>query len=294
MSPIRSLLAAACRGESVDGSLALDPASVRRARLAPLAHTLGARGFDRDHLAASLIADRRRAAADQACAALAAAGVPVLLLKGIAYAGRLYADPAARPMTDVDLLVAPDAIAAAARALARLGYWDAGEGVERSRFHHGVTLKRPGGAIDLHRAIRHPLRAQLPGVWPRAERAHIAGALVPSAIDEAVIGLALIARQDVIVPAINLVDAARLLSRVERDATLERARRAGLGRPVAAVAHLADVAARGEAHPWIERILSGAPVGRLRQLGRKVALSSGPLDALRLAANAALASLTAG
>lgn len=290
MEPSRRLLAAACRGERID--VELDPAAVRRQRLAPLAHVLGAPGFDRDHLAASLVFERRRADAVEAVCALAAAGVPVMLLKGIAYAGRLYPDPAARPMTDVDLLVAPDAIDAALAALRRLGYWNAGEGAERSRFHHGVTLKRPGAAIDLHRAIRHPLRAQLPGAWSRAQRAPLPGAVVPEPIDEAVIGLAMIARQDLIVPAINLVDAARLLARVDRESVLERARAAGLGRPVAAVAYLADIAARGERHPWIDAILSGSRPGRLRQLGRKLALSSGPGDAVRLALNAALASLT--
>jgi hypothetical protein len=285
------LLAAACAGRAIDEALELDAAAVRRQLLGPMAHALGVPGFERDHLAASLLWERRRADAAEAIAALARAGIPTLLIKGIAYAGRLYADPATRPMTDVDLLIAPDAIAAATRALGRLGYWPAGDARERTRFHHAVTLKRSGAAIDLHRSIRQPLRAgaRLPRMWLRAERSPIPGALVPAPVDEAVIGLALIARHDLIVPAIVLVDGARLLARVDRGAVLERARAVGLGRGVAAVARVIDAAVSGAEHQIVDRITDGPPLGRPRQLARKLALADGPIDALRLAANAALA-----
>jgi hypothetical protein len=50
------------------------------------------------------------------------AEVPVLVLKGIALAETVYPSPAARPMTDVDLLVPPDRLRDADRVLACLSY----------------------------------------------------------------------------------------------------------------------------------------------------------------------------
>ncbi|OGG56879.1 MAG: hypothetical protein A3F84_10845 [Candidatus Handelsmanbacteria bacterium RIFCSPLOWO2_12_FULL_64_10] len=54
--------------------------------------------------------------------ALREADVPTVVLKGAALSETVYPSPAARPMTDVDLLVSPDRLRAADGALARLGY----------------------------------------------------------------------------------------------------------------------------------------------------------------------------
>src|SRR5689334_21340073 len=54
--------------------------------------------------------------------ALSDAGVPGLLLKGAALARMLYGTGEARSYYDVDLLVAPEALTAARRVLADLGY----------------------------------------------------------------------------------------------------------------------------------------------------------------------------
>src|SRR5829696_3468921 len=69
-------------------------ALVRRHMLAPLAYKAGVAELRNDHIASSLQAERRAVVLAEAIGALAAASVPVILLKGIAYAGTIYPDPA--------------------------------------------------------------------------------------------------------------------------------------------------------------------------------------------------------
>jgi hypothetical protein len=59
---------------------------------------------------------------DGVLAALTRAGVTVILIKGAALVKILYADPAERPMNDLDLLVRRDQIRPAVRALKAAGY----------------------------------------------------------------------------------------------------------------------------------------------------------------------------
>lgn len=59
---------------------------------------------------------------DAALQALAAAGIPVIVLKGAALASAVYADPALRPMTDLDLLIQSEQVPAATAALLAAGY----------------------------------------------------------------------------------------------------------------------------------------------------------------------------
>ena len=54
--------------------------------------------------------------------ALADAGLEIILLKGADLAWRVYGDPAFRPMSDLDLLLAPEDIPAARVLLTKLGY----------------------------------------------------------------------------------------------------------------------------------------------------------------------------
>lgn len=67
------------------------------------------------------------AALRRVLAALAAADVPALVLKGAVLAEALYADSARRPMSDLDLLVPREDVPRAARALAALGYRPVGD-----------------------------------------------------------------------------------------------------------------------------------------------------------------------
>lgn len=291
------LVVAACAGRPLEGPLELDATLVRRHLLGPLAHALGAAGFAKDHVAASLLAERRLVAAVEAVEAVVGAGIPVMLIKGIAYAGRVYADAAERPMSDIDLLVPAAAHREAAAALRRLGYWPAGPKSERSRFHHALTLKRRGAAIDLHRSLLQPLRAASrdPARWLRARRAPapLAAALIPDAADEALSCLAHIARHELAVPAINYVDAARLLGRADAEVVVERAARARLSRGVATAASRVRALAAGRAIaarllPGTDEILALASPTRALQIARKVALLEGPGEAVRLALGAAL------
>lgn len=91
---------------------------------------------------------------DQATTALAAlgdAGIQAAPLKGIdaVLAGR-YADPAARTMTDIDILVdAPD-VAAAHDVIARLGYGPAPGASAACHQLAAVVAERRAGSIELH------------------------------------------------------------------------------------------------------------------------------------------------
>lgn len=94
--------------------------------------------------------------------ALSQAGVEVILLKGADLRLRAYEDPATRPMTDIDLLIAPAQLQPGLAALARLGYRPAASHRDprpgfREQFGHEITLAPPPGTrllVDLHWEIR--------------------------------------------------------------------------------------------------------------------------------------------
>jgi len=132
------------------------------------------------------------AALDEALRALSRRGIPVVPLKGPVLAERLYADPALRPSTDLDLLVADADFDRAAAALEELGYsldrsWTA---AYQRRHHHHVSLHRPGApTIELHHRAVSGFGTFLPGedLISRAQpyvTATGAPALVLSAEDE--------------------------------------------------------------------------------------------------------------
>ncbi|WP_428261168.1 nucleotidyltransferase family protein [Haliangium sp.] len=261
------------------GSLATDPPGpgdqrlspptslVRRHLLAPLAYRAGWDRFRRDYVASSLLAELRQRHLDEVCAALTQAGIPVVLLKGAAYLGRIYRDPAERPMSDVDLLVPPAAHARAAQTLRRLGFWQVGSPRQSSRLHHAVGYKRKGISVDLHRSIMQPWRSRidLDQLW-RRKRAMpgLSGVHRLDPVDELVIHLAHIARHELLVPAINYVDAARLLAKVDRAAVQARARSFRLGRGVAAALAMTDVLTDpGRGLPGAEGQRAGALSRRL-------------------------------
>ncbi len=65
---------------------------------------------------------RQLAAMRRTTAGLAERGIPALVLKGLPLGQRVYGSPFAKSSVDVDLLVPPDAFAAAGRALRDLGW----------------------------------------------------------------------------------------------------------------------------------------------------------------------------
>lgn len=267
---------------------------VRRHFLAPLAYRAGVGRFRRDFIASSLMAELRERTLHQAVQALADRGIPVILLKGISYARQLYVDPAERPMSDLDLLVPPAAHAAAAAALARLGYWQAGSHRQRSRFHHAVAFKRRGAAIDLHRSMIQPLRSRIDvhALWRRAVDAseHGPGVRRLAPVDEAVIHLSHVARHELMVPLINYVDAARLLHRLsgDRGAVLARARQFRLERAARTAMAMTDAIMSNAAGPRspmppVREVLAYGPVWRPLQCLRKALLVDGPVELAGLA-----------
>ncbi len=268
-------------GAEVSATLA---AAVRRHMLGPLAHRAGWPGFRGDHAASAIQADRRAAVLAEALAALGQVGIDVMLLKGVAYAGTLYPDPATRPMSDIDLLVPAGRYGPAIEALGRLGYWHAGTPDQLSAPNHGYTLKRKDGSIDVHRHITHAGRTSidLAAVWRDARPAQVPGAIRASAPHEYIIHVAHMARHELAVPAINVVDAALLRAAAQRGSTCDLdalADRWRIGRGHRAVVRLLEDLAFGRVPsgrgigPSIDEILAGRRPGRLLQVARKVALT---------------------
>ena len=89
----------------------------------------------------------------RAIAALREAGLEVLALKGGALIASAYRDVGARPMSDLDLAVRSDAVAAAVAALEAAGFEPSRDQPARAlRVHHSVGFKdAEEREIDLHR-----------------------------------------------------------------------------------------------------------------------------------------------
>jgi hypothetical protein len=90
--------------------------------------------------------------------AIAAAGAEVILLKGADLRGRVYGDPAVRPMVDLDILISPRDKARAEAVLEGLGYTLSPQCVDprpgfRERFRRELHFDPPRGSVlfvDLH------------------------------------------------------------------------------------------------------------------------------------------------
>jgi hypothetical protein len=90
---------------------------------------------------------------DEVVATLNEAGIRVCTLKGPALASRLYDEPAIRVSTDLDLLVAPDDLDRAVRALRARGYVGGSEATTSYLLRHSHHLdfaKTGAAAIELH------------------------------------------------------------------------------------------------------------------------------------------------
>lgn len=131
------------------------------------------------------------------------------------------------------------------------------------------------------------------GLWHRAEPAHglLATAVIADLVDETLIVTSHIARHELIVPAINYIDAFRLLGKLSASQQLElqqRAKRAGLARGLRAVWRMTDVIGGGAECPRRLRkvhsdILERKELARFDQLRRKVGLLDNVGEATRLA-----------
>lgn len=262
-----------------------DPALVRRHLLAPLAYRQGRVEYKRDYIAAALHAERRQGFLEEAVAALRP--IPVMRLKGIAYAGTLYDDPALRPMTDIDLLVPAAQFAAAVAALERLGYRDDGKRNQRSPVNHAVTLRRQESAIDLHRSMVQVGRMaiDLPAVWREAIPAP-GDTLRPCPVHEYLIHIAHLARHEFSAALIAYEDAARLAATAGDARHLARQWHLGraealVRRYVRSLEHLEIITPLP--FPGTRELVLGEPVSRPIQLIRKLAIHDSPTDLLGFA-----------
>jgi hypothetical protein len=111
----------------------------------------------------------------EATAALRAAGVETLTLKGMALANTVYPEPGLRAMADVDVLVRPDDHAVALATLRDLGYRTPGGAADRLGASRSFAeLVRDGARIDLHwhaaRYLRFETVVQVDhdGLWRRS------------------------------------------------------------------------------------------------------------------------------
>jgi hypothetical protein len=153
-----------------------DPAGwAVRQGLAPLLADAGLGGgaCDRARSRAAIVWQALAVHLERILPALEAASVPALVLKGAALATAHYADPAHRPMSDLDLLVARPRWRAAAAVLSALGFTldDPAE--------HGAGFAGPGGVrVELHSAL-----TTCPGVFPvRFAELHLRSVPLPPSL----------------------------------------------------------------------------------------------------------------
>jgi Uncharacterised nucleotidyltransferase len=149
------------------------------------------------------------------------ANVGVAPIKGVAYAMGLYSTPAARPMTDIDLLIAPGQDTRARQVLTHAGF-TLGNDIP---LHHATMWTRGDLTLDLHRDILPVGRSHiaLDDVWSRTQVGWPDGARRLDPVDELVFHLAHMARNRLCGPLIQVVDTARLLEHASLDAAMARA-----------------------------------------------------------------------
>jgi len=97
---------------------------------------------------------------EQIAAEFQARGVGLIVLKGMALSESLYHNPGLRPVTDIDLLVRPADVPAAAEELARLGWQQSGEPFrgQQEDYRHELQFLRAGipAAVELHWGLFQP------------------------------------------------------------------------------------------------------------------------------------------
>ncbi len=229
---------------------------------------------------------------------LSSAGLHVLLLKGAAFNGWLYADEAPRRGVDIDLLAPADTFTAVEGLLL-----ESHEAVlidARRRLTHRQLFERvyrprtlPGMVVELHRDLTNPglYRIDHSALWwnSRAHPAHPGGALRIPSTEHALLNLALHAARNRRFDDYGLLDARRLIraaepawERLYREATAWGAKTAlhlllrGVEDcwPEDAPLPITDTLRPGRARRRLLRRLSATKAGgRLAQLAWQYALS---------------------
>ncbi len=263
---------------------------MREHRLASLAYRIDADRFRDDFIRDALAADLWKQGLDEVLEAFDRSGIQACRLKGCAYFLELYADPAERPMGDLDILVRPEQFSDAKKVLEDLGFTTRGDkNFTLAPSHHAVTLDRHPITVDLHRNMMQEGRSRinLAGIWDRADT----GNHRPEALDEIVLHICHVIRSELMVPLVTFVDLSLLLRNgPKRDAVLARcdAFRVGRGaRIVLATLDLLSVGQGGRSAPYpfpsAEELVHLPQLPRVRQLLVKALLVEGPRELTALA-----------
>jgi Uncharacterised nucleotidyltransferase len=259
-----------------------------------------AEAFRRDRVVTTARAMILGQVAEECVRALAEDDVPTIVLKGLDYGTRLYDAAGVRPTADVDLLVPAEGRRRAFTVLDRLGFEPraAASGFDDSDYHE-VAWTRRGAEIDLHLGLAPFARCRIdyPQVWKEAEPLLLGQTKTRAlARPHAAIFQALhMAIDHFDVPAIYLVDLARLLGPVPIDSVRALARSWQCGRPlltavalaarflprfgetVGSTAAISSPGGRGV----VERYGSTRPLPRAAQLYRKLVHFDTPIGAVR-------------
>jgi hypothetical protein len=241
----------------------------RRHRLSPLLSLTAddalpaplASAFRRDRLvtvARNLVLGQ---AAEGCIRALAAEGIPSIVLKGLAYEPTIYPGAGSRPTSDVDLLVPNEERRRAFGVLDRMGFEPkaAAPGFDDADYHE-VAWTRPGLEIDLHLGLAPFARCDIDyrAVWAGAVPLRLGGTDTRALrADHAAVFHALhMAIDHFGVPAIYLVDLSRLLPAAGDVATAAEVARAWrCWRPFATATTLTASLLPG----WAQSAVPGAP-----------------------------------
>jgi hypothetical protein len=292
---MRAFVAAVMRGRPMGAVPPL--ALIQAGHLGPIGYRMGIRELRGEYAASAIMAGRRAAVLDEVVRGLGAHGVAVALIKGIAFAGTLYPDPAERPMHDIDLLVPRTELPDAMRAMREIGFQRIGSPRALSGYYHALDYARGDIIVELHRNMVQHRRTELRigDVWRRAARDPSTGAVRLDPVDDLLFAVLHIARSELAVPVLNYLDVQRLCDRfghgvpaeLERRARAYRAERA-VDSVLAMTGLLADgragrVPVRGAAIlPTSDQVLLGVRPGRARQIAQKLVLTEGVREVVGL------------
>ncbi len=272
---------------------------VQTGMLAPIAYRRGLTAAKSDYAATLIVAERRRKVLEQVIRAFTADGIDIALIKGCAFVGTIYPDPAERPMNDMDVLVRKHQLPAAIEHMLALGFQRVGFARKLSDFYHAVVFLRGDVMVELHRNIVQPYRTRMriDDAWARSTvDPDGVGERRLDRVDELLICAMHIARHELAVPAINYVDVSRLwhrLSEAERTTMAAQAGEWRISRAIAAVLMMTENLAHGRtgspaigpgSHvlPTTDDVLRGVQPARLRQIAQKLVLAQGTRERLGL------------
>jgi len=263
------------------------------AHMAPLAYKRGHKAFQGDYAATLIVAGRRAQVLAEVVQAFTSRGIAIAPIKGAAFVGTIYPDPAERPMNDIDVLVPVAQIPDAMRVMEQLGFQRTGVARKLSGFYHAVVFIRGEVMFELHRNIvqAYRTRVNLDDIWRRAVR-QPSGAHHLDDLDQLLLAALHIARHELSVHAINYLDIHHLWSRLSPDeqrAARARADEWRITRSFETVLAMTDLLARGERAapgprflPSTDDVLLGTKPTRGRQIAQKLWLTEGTRERLGL------------